>query len=357
MEYKLDILFKELVAKNGLIGEVILNRAKALNALTFDMVSSLYHQLVEWQQRNEIQAVLIRSSSEKAFCAGGDVVGLYQKKQCAEQELMPFFKMEYQLNCLIRDYAKPYISLLDGITMGGGVGISLHGDYAIATEKFSFAMPETTIGFFPDVGGGYLLSHCRLATGCYLGLTGQRLNRWDAMQLGLIKYGIAHHQQEAFVSALLASDLSTKADVCLKQLLSDFHDNSQPKSQLELVMTDIEACFSKPTVEQIISALQTSNNTRWAKQTLESLASKAPMALKVTLEQIKRCQQLDMRQAMAIEYCLVSNFIQATDFFEGIRALLIDKDKNPQWQPGSLAEIDVQMVDDYFEPKAGHLWD
>jgi len=350
-----DLIFNELAANNGCIGEIILNRPQALNALNFNMVMLLLDKLNNWQQNDDIKAVIVRSNSSKAFCAGGDVVSLYEQGLESSDKPMPFFRHEYQLNCLIRSYAKPYICLLDGITMGGGVGISLHGKYSLATENFSFAMPETGIGFFPDVGGGYLLTRCKKNFGTYLALTGKRISRADAIYANLIKYSIKNERQNEFVDGLLKLDLSSDIDEKVMALIHGFEDPDIGLASLIEYEESISNVFSLDSIESMLEQLQVIGGA-WSDKTMSILASKSPTALKVTLAQMQHCQGLTMEDSMALEYRIVSRFMQGKDFFEGIRALLIDKDKQPRWQPNILSDISINDVEQYFAPLASELW-
>lgn len=351
-----NIIFNELKAKQGVFGEIILNRPKALNALSYEMIMLMLDKLTTWQQADAIKAVIVRSNSEKAFCAGGDVVNLYHQGLESPTKPMPFFKHEYHLNCLIRDFGKPYIALLDGITMGGGVGISLHGNFAIATENFSFAMPETGIGFFPDVGGSYLLTRCNHNFGNYLALTGKRIGLTDVMQSGLVNYSIKASEQQQFIDLILTSDLTQPVEKVIDDLLTRLSKPELPESSFFEIQDEVEAIFGLGTIEEIFSALS-QLDTSWARKTLSILQSKSPTALKVTLAQMQRGKNLSMREAMNMEYRIVSRFMEGTEFYEGVRALLVDKDKNPQWAPHRLEDISQIEVDKYFAPLTNELWD
>jgi len=211
----MNVLFEKLLGKSGILGVITLNRSKALNALTYDMIQSISHQLDKWAVDQEVKAVLIQSNNEKAFCAGGDILYVYQAKQNG-QSIYDIFKEEYILNQKIFTYPKPYIAFLNGITMGGGVGISVHGSHRIGTEKLLFSMPETGIGFFPDVGGSYFLSRCKQNIGIYLGLTGARLNAANTLAMQLIDYYIPSEYLERVKQALLTTSL----DFSIKEVVS-----------------------------------------------------------------------------------------------------------------------------------------
>lgn len=329
------------------IGLITLKRPQALNALTLPMIKALQQQLLLWQNDNSIQAVVVQGEGDKAFCAGGDVRWLYEAGLAKNPEQMQFFWHEYRLNHSIYQYPKPYISLMNGLTMGGGVGISLHGSHPVATERFSFAMPETGIGFFPDIGASYLLSRCPGEIGIYLGLTGNRLNAEDAFAVGLVDYVIASNQLEAVLESLIQADLRSnprqQVSACLQEFTVPVRDSTIEKDKAR-----INSCFAETTVEKIIAVLQQQGDD-WARSILHNLEQKAPLSLKVTLTQIQKAKTLSMAECMKMDYCLVSQFMRDADFYEGVRALLIDKDKNPHWQPASLPLVNSAKVADYFE--------
>lgn len=333
--------------REGQIGLITLNRPQALNALNLAMIKALQQQLQLWNDDNKIQAVVVQAAAGKAFCAGGDVRWLYEAGLAKNPEQMQFFWHEYRLNHYINNFKKPYIPLMDGITMGGGVGISLHGSHPVATERFVFAMPETGIGFFPDIGASYLLSRCPGQMGIYLGLTGNRIGAQDAHALGLVKYMIAANKLEAVLESLLKTDLSKDAHQSVKACLTKFVMSTE-HAPIESEQIEINACFAQSTVEKIFAALQAKGN-EWALATLHNLEQKAPLSLKVTLAQIQKAKSMSMADCMKMDYCLVSQFMQEPDFYEGVRALLIDKDKSPHWQPESLALATEAKVADYFE--------
>ncbi|KTD29400.1 MULTISPECIES: enoyl-CoA hydratase/isomerase family protein [Legionella] len=329
------------------VGLITLKRSQALNALTLPMIKALQQQLMQWRNDDSVQAVLIQGEGEKAFCAGGDVRWLYDAGLAKNPEQMQFFWHEYRLNHYIHHYPKPYIALMNGITMGGGVGISLHGSHPVATERFTFAMPETGIGFFPDIGASYLLSRCPDQIGIYLGLTGNRLNAQDATHVGLVKQVIDADDLEAVVESLIEADLTVNTHQQVSTCLQRF---ALPVRQatIDNDRKAINACFAGNTVEKIMIALQ-ERGDEWATSLLHNLQQKSPLSLKVTLAQIHKAKSLSIGECLKMDYCLVSQFMRDADFYEGVRALLVDKDKNPHWQPKSLAEVTSARVADYFE--------
>ncbi|MFA5960092.1 MAG: enoyl-CoA hydratase/isomerase family protein [Tatlockia sp.] len=327
------------------IGLISLNRPQALNALTLDMINALYAQLGEWEACPAIQAVVITSANSKAFCAGGDVRWLYEAGLAKNRLQTEFFKQEYQLNYLIHRYSKPYIALLDGITMGGGVGISLHGSHPVATERFVFAMPETSIGFFPDIGASYLLARCPDALGIYLGLTGNRLNAQEAKALGLVNEMISSDSKGALLQELVTGKKSI--DQCLKKYAVRESIEIPHKALLE-------RCFSHSSIEAIFTALE-AEDSPFAQSLKQDLEKKSPLSLKITLMAIQKAKQSSMAECVKTDYCLVKHFMKDRDFYEGVRALLIDKDKAPKWQPDSLAAVTTSQLAEYFENEGDAL--
>ena len=330
------------------LGVITLSRPQALNALTLAMIKLIYTQLIQWQTEPSIHAIVIRGEGEKAFCAGGDVRWLYDQGRDQHAELMNFFANEYRLNRLIHEYPKPFIALLNGITMGGGVGVGLHGSHPIASDTFKFAMPETTIGFFPDVGASYLLARCPGALGIYLGLTGHRLGAHDALYVRLVKSIVPSDRFDDLFIALLNADLSEHASQRVDQSVAEYALSSEQTPQIALVQDLINQCFSCNTIEAILERLAMLQ-TEWANSLHADLLMKSPLSLKVTLEQLRRTNSLSMAECIKMDYDLAGHFMAGHDFFEGVRALLVDKDKSPHWQPSTLAAVTHEIVAAYFE--------
>ncbi|TAL62350.1 MAG: enoyl-CoA hydratase/isomerase family protein [Legionella sp.] len=334
-----------LFTQKGQIGLITLNRPNALNALTLTMIKAMQKQLELWKNDSNIKAVVLAAAPGNAFCAGGDVRWLYQTGKDQDPEQMQFFWHEYRLNHFIHYLGKPYLSLMDGITMGGGVGVSLHGSHPIASERFVFAMPETSIGFFPDIGASYLLNRCSGDLGIYLGLTGNRLGPEEAQAAGLIKALVKSERMPLLLDALIKADWSQEpydvVDACIKSFAET---PTGTINQHKL----IDSCFAKTSIEKIREALQQSGDT-WSAETLSSIDKKSPLSLKITLAQLQKTKGLDLGECLKIDYDLVGHFMQGSDFYEGVRALLVDKDKNPRWQPASLDLVTEKMVVNYFE--------
>lgn len=338
-----DILFEEMPGNNGNIGLITLNRPKALNALNHAMFKALYYHLNVWQGQPSIKAVVIRAVEGRAFCAGGDVKSVYEKRLNNDARVEDFFQDEYAVNRLIYHYPKPYIALLDGITMGGGAGVSIHGSHRIATERMTFAMPETTIGFFPDVGASYFLSRLPHKIGVYLGLSANSIAYNDAMNVGLVDFAISSDAQDALIKSLVDADLLNK--LAVTTIINNYM-TSLPISNLLKNKEEIEQAFSHKTVEEILESLETS--TDWCKQVANDLKTKSPTSLKVTLEEMVRGEQLDFDACMDMEYGMMQHFLQSHDFVEGVRAALIDKDKHPKWLPSKLSDVSESKVLRYF---------
>lgn len=328
-----DIVFEVVDHK---LGKIILNRPKALNALSVDMFIALEEKLNAWEADDNIKAVLIRSNCEKAFCAGGDIRAVYEKVATDA-----YFRREYNINKKIFHYKKPYIALINGITMGGGVGLSVHAAYRVASPDLRFAMPETLIGFFPDVGAGYHLSRLDNHVGTFLALTGNSISAQDAFDLKLVDAIVDSHQFDQLEKEMLAC-IAEKGD--LANVIKNRHQSAGKKT---LPIDKISHYFSHDSVSGIIQALS-SANTEWENETVTQLSLRSPTSLKVTLEQLKRAKQASLDQVIEMDYHIAKEMLHQHDFFEGIRAAIIDKDKNPKWQPALLQDVTEKMVGKYF---------
>jgi enoyl-CoA hydratase len=339
-------LFTEVAGKEGNLGLITLNRPAVLNSLNHAMVHAMHAQLKDWAAATHIKAVVIRAAEGRAFCAGGDLRLTYDRIKARDPMMIEFFRDEYQLNRAIFHFPKPYIALLDGITMGGGVGISIHGSHRVATERLMFAMPETGIGFFPDVGGTYFLPRLPGSLGTYLGLTGARLGSDDCVAIGLAQVKVAQQSLTELLDALAECKFGHDARQSVTDTLARFRLDLAP-SKLMNEKSEIDKCFSQNTVEQLIEQLQHSTGS-FCKDALSILAKKSPTSLKVTLHAMQ--QHLDLDACMRQEYRLVSRFLQGHDFAEGIRAVIIDKDQKPHWQPDTITGVKESEVEKYFAP-------
>ena len=348
-----EILFD---AKDGL-GVITLNRPKALNALTHGMILELERVIPGWEKDPKIKAVVLRGAGDRAFCAGGDVTNLYREGTGKTSGTLrrDFFYDEYIVNRRIYRYAKPWISLIDGIDMGGGVGLSVHGSHSVASEKFMFAMPETTIGLFPDVGGGYFLTRLQGALGTFLALTSHRLKVADAVWAGIVDAHVPSARMNELQAALGTADLSgpdanRKVDAVIARLAVD-----PGLSTLPAMMPDIDKCFSADSVAEIVANLK-KHPGEWAQKQLAALQKLSPTAMAITLEQLKRCANRSFEDSMTIEYRMSQACMRpGHDFFEGVRALLIDKDQKPKWNPPTIEGVTPAMVDEHFKPVSNDL--
>lgn len=344
---QMDVLFELLDGKGGAIGLITLNRPQALNALTQEMCQLIKTNLHAWEIDPAIKAVVIKGTGEKAFCAGGDIRHLYEiGLQGNYDGIMSFFRDEYSLNAQIANYSKPYIALMDGITMGGGAGLSVHGSFRVGTERLTLAMPETAIGFFPDIGATWFLPRCPDEMGTYLGLTGEKADVADAHYIGLIDYFVSSLEIDNIIHALVKTSFEHTDFEAVKAILSQFAISAESSSLANHSET-IESCFAYDTLESIILALKKCD-TPWHEKTLATLKQKSPLSLKVSLAALRAGISENLEGCQQIELCLCEHFIRSHDLYEGIRAMLVDKDKKPVWQPASLDKVSKEMVESYF---------
>ena len=332
-----------LIEKRSRLGLITLNRPEALNALTLAMVRSMRAALDCWVSDPEIASVAIRGAGTKAFCAGGDILSIYAQKQAgrAEDSLI-FWAEEYALNRVIKRYPKPCLALIDGIVMGGGVGVSIHGSHRVAGERFQFAMPEVGIGFFPDVGATYVLPRLPWRTGYYLGLTGKRIGRGSAAVLGIVTHSVAGARFDAILDALAAGGAPHR--VLISEAVP--HDEAPELAHAGT----IAQCFGGENVEAILAALDdfAAKGAAFAAEAAAEIRAKSPTSLKVTLEALRRARDLEFEDALKLEYRICRRIIQGHDFYEGIRAQVIDKDRNPRWQPDTLSGVSTETVAAHF---------
>jgi len=343
-------------AVNGAVGEIYLDRPKALNALTLPMVDAIHHQMQAWENDPSVAVLTIEGTGDKAFCAGGDIRGLYDARKNNEPALLDaFYRREYLLNHYMAHYPKPCIALLDGIVMGGGVGVSVHGRYRVVTEKTMFAMPETGIGFFPDVGGGYFLPRCPGATGMYLGLTGARLGAADCLYTGIATHGCQSSDIARIKQTLVNADFGVKNDnqmsqVCeqVEQILKQYSHDHSPALIAEH-QVEIDTVFGANTIVDVMEKLEASGS-EFAIKTLKMIKTKSPMALAVTFKQIREGAKLDLAGDLKMEFRLSQRMVEKPDLFEGVRAVIVDKDHNPVWAQGDIGQVDPRDVDAFFAP-------
>jgi len=341
-----EVLFEEIEGKGGDLGIITLNRPSALNALTLTMIHAMQEKLTAWESADHIKAVVIRAAEGRAFCAGGDLRLMHEHMQKQNPGVIDFFRDEYALNSRIYHYSKPYIALLDGITMGGGAGISIHGSHRIATERLLFAMPETGIGFFPDVGGTYFLPRLPDYFGYYLGLTGARIACDWALHLGIVTHKMAEEAIPLLLNELAQQSFASDAKATVSTILEQYCI----PAKLILSMEDrraIRDCFSANTIEEILSALE-QHKQDICQQAAITMLKKSPTSLKVSLKAFQQGLSYSFDACMKQEYKLVSHFLKNHDFIEGIRAAIIDKDQMPIWYPATLSLVSANQVEHYF---------
>lgn len=333
---------------NGL-ATIYLNRPKALNSLTFSMVKKIRKQLQEWSTNQNITAVLMKSAGDRAFCAGGDIKSLYvAKNNTAElQQINDFFTAEYAMDLEVAQFPKPIIAYLDGIVMGGGVGLSYGANVKIVTERTRWAMPEMTIGFFPDVGASYFLNKAPGFIGRYLALTGTQLNATDVIYINGATHFLSHDQSDSFFTALENRQVDNKE---IESLLRKYESATTEKGMLASFRHEIDHHFNHSTVEAIIQSLAQSTTT-FATETKKTILSKSPVSLKVALKQMIAAEQQSLETCLATDLTLAKNFMQHEDFFEGIRSVVIDKDLTPHYKYKTLASVSEEFVDSFFIAK------
>lgn len=340
------------IAQRGGLVVVTLNRPRALNALSFAMCRTMYDGLASWEANPDVHAVLIKGTGERAFCAGGDIRWLYDVLTSrGEGPALAFYALEYPMNARLHHFTKPYIALLDGITMGGGVGVSVHGSHRVVTERTVFAMPETGIGFFPDVGATYVLPRLRGALGMYLGLSGARLGPADCVWAGIGSCYVPSDRFEELEARLAEADLAIDAHARVESVLDDLRGDPG-RAPLAEQIGRIDACYGQRDLNAVLHALG-AEQTGWGQTQLEQLSTKSPTSLAVTFRQLQEGAALSFDDAMRLEYRLVPRFLAGHDFREGVRALIVDKDGRPDWRPSRLEDVSAADVDAYFEPLRG----
>ncbi|XP_067994012.1 3-hydroxyisobutyryl-CoA hydrolase, mitochondrial isoform X4 [Melanerpes formicivorus] len=346
-----DSTAEVLLEKKGCAGVITLNRPKALNAINISMIRQIYPQIKTWEQDPETCLIIIKGTGEKAFCAGGDVRAIRDAGKVGDRLAQDFFKEEYALNNAVGTCKKPYVALIDGITMGGGVGVSVHGHFRVATEKTLFAMPETAIGLFPDVGGGYFLPRLSGRIGYYLALTGSRLKGRDVLKAGIATHFVDSEKLPALEKDLTA--LKSPSTENIADLLNSYHEKSKTDQDKPFVLDEhmekINSLFSGNTMEEIVKKLK-QDGSAFANQQLETLNKMSPTSLKLTLRQLREGASMSLQEVLRMEYRLSQACMRGTDFYEGVRAVLIDRDQAPRWKPAALEEVSDEFVDNCFKP-------
>lgn len=330
--------------RQGAAGVITLNRPQALNALNQTMVDGMRAALDAWEHDPAVTCVIVQGAGEKAFCAGGDIRALHDQGKAGDvQSMLNFWRLEYELNVRIQDYPKPYVALIDGIVMGGGVGVSLHGSHRIAGSRYLFAMPEVGIGFFPDVGASYALPRLPGATGMWLAITGDRIKTADAVALGLADCCVPSDKIPALRDALIAGE---DVDTAIARYAGD--PGPAPALANRAV---IDACFSAASPLDILARLDAAAaQSEFAAKCAATMRTKSPTSMSIAFEQMKRGAGMTFREAMSMEFRIVSRIALGSDFYEGVRAVIIDKDNAPRWTPSSLDQIAASDIESYFAP-------
>ena len=328
-----------LTRREGRIGRIVLNRPQALNALDLSMIRACAAVLRTWQDDPHVHAVVIEGAGDRAFCAGGDVRALRQFELDGEHhKAETFFREEYELNLLIATYSKPYVALIDGICMGGGIGVSVHAPYRVATEHAAFAMPETAIGFFPDIGATFFLPRLPGQIGTYLGLTGVRMQGADAVHAGLATHFVRRQDLPALSEALAQDGPGALGS----------HVAPLPDFSLAPQRAAIDHCFGADSVIDIVRRLEAIGDD-WSFKTLTALRTVSPSALCWTLEALRRGANMTLRQCQMAELALTRTTMRHPDFAEGVRAMVVDKDRKPRWQPPRIEEMDPAVIAAMFD--------
>lgn len=348
-----DLVLTEV---RGQLGCITLNRAKALNSLNLEMVRSLTAVLLQWQQDGAVQAVAIRGMGKTgpfgSFCAGGDIRFFHQAALDGNPQLEDFFTEEYALNHLIHHYTKPYIAFMDGVVMGGGMGISQGGSHRLVTGRTKMAMPETHIGLFPDVGGGYFLSRCPGHTGEWQALTGEVMDAATAMEMGLADACLDEARLEEAWDALANTNLDLPE--ALGQWLAIY--SVAPHAQSTGARALIDSYFSLQSVPEIVHALEADDSV-WAQHTAATLRKRSPLMLHVVLEQVRRARSMTLAEDLRMERDIVRHCFNthhlgrsgaSSETVEGIRALAVDKDHSPQWNPARIEDVTPEQVAPFF---------
>lgn len=336
-----EILFD----RRGAAGIITLNRPQALNALTRTMIRDLRAKLDAWREDLEVSRVVVIAAGGRAFSAGGDLREIYDHGRAGRySEALAFFRQEYELNAVIKGYPKPYIALIDGIVMGGGVGISVHGSHRIAGEGFLFAMPEVGIGFFPDVGGTWFLPRLAGEIGTYCALTSERLKVADAVCAGVATHHVPAARHSDLLDALCGSDPVDSIIATFSRLVGEGEAFAHRAA--------IDRLFGGTAVEDILADLDTEAtggaNAQWAARAAKAMRTMAPLSLKIALAQMRRGRNWSFAQCMQAEFRIVSRILRGHDFYEGVRAVIIDKDNQPRWRPERLADVRLTDVDRHF---------
>ncbi|MDD1979559.1 enoyl-CoA hydratase/isomerase family protein [Pseudomonas tussilaginis] len=334
------------------IGHLTLNRPAGLNALTLDMVRSLQQQLNAWAVDDQVHAVVLRGEGPKGFCAGGDIRSLYDSYKAGDSLHRDFFVEEYALDLCIHHYRKPILALMDGFTLGGGMGLAQGAELRVVTERSRLAMPEVGIGYFPDVGGSYFLSRVPGELGTYLGVTGVQVQAADALYCGLADWYLDSSKLALLDERLDSLTFGAHPLKDLQGVLAKLGTQVLDDAPLAKLRPAIDHFFALPEVSSIVEQLRAvtvADSHEWAVKTAELMETRSPLAMAVTLEMLRRGRHLSLEDCFKIELHLDRQWFEHGDLIEGVRALIIDKDKQPRWNPATLAGLSRSRVDQFFE--------
>ena len=333
-----------IIRREGRAGRITMNRPQALNALSYPMVGDIHDALKAWAHDPDVALVILDGAGGKALCAGGDVRAIYDSAPEGSGLARRFWADEYRLNADISRYPKPYVAFMDGIVMGGGIGLSGHASHRIVTERSQLAMPETGIGLIPDVGGTWLLAHAPGETGVYLGLVGERMRGAGTIFARFADVFVPSARLTELADALKAPEAGD-----VDSIIAHFSE-PPPTSDLASHAREIDAVFRFDTVEEIRGALA-GMDTEWARKALAELDRRSPLALKLTLAAIRNARTLpSLEAALNVEFRLTVRLMEHGEFIEGVRALLVDKDKSPKWNPPTLEDVTDEMVQQFLSP-------
>jgi len=333
-----EVLFQQ----RGKVGLITLNRPAARNALTREMCLMIHRRLLKWARDPEIVSVCIQGSGDRVFCAGGDIRALYASGRDDTPYCKQFFADQYQLIRYIKRYPKPYIALMDGVAMSSGIGLSVHGAYCITGDDTEFAMPETGIGFVPDCGASYFLSRLPARIGFYLGLTGASLSGRELVFCKGAAFYVPSGRHHSVIEDLETADASDIRDVLIG------HSRKPGNVPIADHVKQINRIFSLASVEEILAALR-EDTTPWGQATLKALSGKSPTSLMITFRQLSEARAMEIEDCLKMEYRLVRRIFEGHDFYEGVRAAILDKDKKPNWKPYRIKDLTLALINRHFD--------
>lgn len=340
-----------LASVHNRVGHLVLNRPAGLNALTLPMVQIIHQHLQAWAGDEEIVAVVLRATGEKAFCAGGDIRMLYDSFHNGDGELWTFFEQEYQLDLYIHSYPKPLVALMHGYVLGGGMGLVQGAALRVVSESARLGMPEVGIGYFPDVGASHFLPRLPGSLGIYMGVTGKHVDAANALYAGLADHCLPRERFDEFLQRLAEQTWDAPASDCLARLIAGMALETLPDASFKALAPAIEEHFAHDSIPAIRASLAGELRPEyqdWACETLQLIDSRSPLAVSVTLELLRRGRERSLAECFAMELHLDRLWFERGDILEGIRALIVDKDNNPRWNPPSLDQVSPRQIEDFF---------